>query len=442
MNEKLDLFTGTLDYKNIRFTFVFDRKELRLIPPEHRKDYIEYTWIRKEIEPGAYTFAEPAYVEDDYLIGKCYETGCNIVFLPDKGKSLGFYNAVIRISLRAYVLCRYDRECFDKMTFTGPEINYIHPAKQGMSLNIAGDEAINRGTISVTTEDYSHTKTQPQHFKVDGKDLSVHFDVFRTVSTRNDDAALVLKSALVFEFEQTDDYLVAERLWKIALKFIGFLCYRENIQFTSIELSAPYPGGKHERYAEFHVFDECTPEPELLRDGRCICQSLIAGYEGKILEDIAEDTLYLRHIPETYRAGKIINASRFVMITTAFEWEFRRLYPEGIEKSASTLKAEMTAEAELRGLEETAGGKLKRIYRHLSELVSSNPLSAEINHAARDLDPVIGVFGKHLYAVNGHELKYGEMGNRLGTQETILLMAILIKNLTSWIFWILCIWNT
>ena len=104
MNEKLDLFTGTLDYKNIRFTFVFDRKELRLIPPEHRKDYIEYTWIRKEIEPGAYTFAEPAYVEDDYLIGKCYETGCNIVFLPDKGKSLGFYNSVISISLRAYVI--------------------------------------------------------------------------------------------------------------------------------------------------------------------------------------------------------------------------------------------------------------------------------------------------------------------------------------------------
>ena len=48
----------------------------------------------------------------------------------------------------------------------------------------------------------------------------------------------------------------------------------------------------------------------------------------------------MRHIPDSYQNGRHINAARFVMITAAFEWEFRRLYPNGIKKSEETIDAE------------------------------------------------------------------------------------------------------
>ena len=55
-------------------------------------------------------------------------------------------------------------------------------------------------------------------------------------------------------------------------------------------------------------------ESDALKKGRYIKQVHISGHEGEILTDIADDNLYLRHLPETYQSGRHINAVRFVMI--------------------------------------------------------------------------------------------------------------------------------
>ena len=44
MAEEIDLYTGTLLYKDISFTFAFDGSELRLIPPKEKKHVIEWDW--------------------------------------------------------------------------------------------------------------------------------------------------------------------------------------------------------------------------------------------------------------------------------------------------------------------------------------------------------------------------------------------------------------
>ena len=60
-----DLVTGTITYKSIEFTFVFNREELRLIPPSEKADEVSM-WFRKEIQPGMYTMGDPVYVEEDF----------------------------------------------------------------------------------------------------------------------------------------------------------------------------------------------------------------------------------------------------------------------------------------------------------------------------------------------------------------------------------------
>lgn len=98
-------------------------------------------------------------------------------------------------------------------------------------------------------------------------------------------------------------------------------------------------------------------EPEILKSGRYIKQEYIAGAEGKILADIANGTLYLRHLPQSYRSGRSIDASRFVMIMAAFEWEFRRCSPSGITKSDATLKAEDAVAEQIQRLLNEANGR-------------------------------------------------------------------------------------
>ena len=47
--EELDLYTGKLTYRNIEFTYVFDKNELRLIPPSEKRNEVRYTILMKKI---------------------------------------------------------------------------------------------------------------------------------------------------------------------------------------------------------------------------------------------------------------------------------------------------------------------------------------------------------------------------------------------------------
>ena len=84
-----------------------------------------------------------------------------------------------------------------------------------------------------------------------------------------------------------------------------------------IELSCPYEGGKHEIFATMYILGQDGKiEDETLKKGRDIKQAYIDKHEGRILSDIANDSLYLRHLPDSFHADRKIDASRFVMINT------------------------------------------------------------------------------------------------------------------------------
>lgn len=416
MAEELDLYTGTLLYKDINFTFVFDRSELRLVPPKDKEQEIE-RW-REPQGNGVYTLGDPIPVGVDFLIGECNETRHRIIFLPKKGATLVFYNTLVRIPLVAYVICKYDRDSIDGVSFSCPEINYIHPVNQAITLTLPVDEFQDKGVVTVSTQNFDVTSTEKQVFIVDGKEIRVFFGISRAVSTNINGPPLRLDSSLIFEFDAIEDYRFVYRLWWIAREFVRFLCYRKNVFIPKVELATPFEGGKHETFATMYLLgQDGETESDALKKGSYIKQVHISGHEGEILTDIADGNLYLRHLPETYQSGRHINAARFVMITAAFEWEFHRLYPDGVKKSAATIEAEeAVSECMQKHIDETSG-KQRKIYRFLKKLVKSDSLQSEIIQMGKDFSGIIGAFGDCLYRLNEQELKYDEMGQRLADQR-------------------------
>ena len=418
MAEELNLYTGTLLYKEICFTFAFDRRELRLLPPKDKEYEIECEWGRKPLGNGIYTWSDPLPVGVDFLIGECNETGHRIIFLPKEGATLGIHNSVVRILLAAFVICKYDRNLIDRLSVSCPEINYIHPANQAFTLTSPVEEFQRKGIVTVSTQDFEMTTTEKQDFVVDGREIHAYFGISRIVSYKVHEPPLRVDSSMVFEFDATEDYKFIYRLWLIAGNFIRFLCYRKNVFIPKAELGAPFEGGKHENFATMYLLgQDGEMESDTLKKGRFIKQVRISGHEGEILSDIANDNLYLRHLPDTYQSGRHINAARFVMITAAFEWEFRRLYPDGVKKSAVTIEAEeAVAKCIQEHIDETSG-KQKKIYKFLKKLIKSDPLQAEIVQMGRDFEGIIGPFGDRLYRFNDIKLDYAEMGQRLSDQR-------------------------
>ena len=415
--DDLKIYTGTLAYKNIQFTFVFDGNELRLIPFSDDQSQFERSILYKELGHGVYTLASPI-IEQPYLIGKCNETGRTIIFFMHEGVRFGSYNTILSTHVVAYILCNSGTHPISEMSFTCPELDCIHPVTQGFVCTLKQEQFQEQGILSVQTEDYDATTTEERHFQLDGVDVRVSFGISRMIGMKIGDPPLRLHSTMVFHFAPTEDYSFILRLWYMAKGFLQFLCYRRDVFIPTANLSTPATEGKTRSFATFNMIGESgEKDVEALKDGRYVKLSYLSGSEGRILNDIAENRLYTRHIPDTRISGSIINAARFIMITAAFEWEFRRLYPAGITKSAETLAIEATAQKELQKLIDNSTGALKQKYKFLRKLIPSNSLQSEIIHIGNHLGSLLEPFGKRLYSMNKAELVYSEMGNRLESRR-------------------------
>ena len=414
-----EIYTGVLRYKDDDYQFVFYNTKLRLIPCSEEQRSSMWKFGMKEIAKGTYTLDEPPRMEEDILIGNCNESSQQIIFLPKKGAYIFKQNSVLFIDLKAYIICKYVRESIDRISFNAPEINCIHPTNQAIECTLDIEAFMNNGTFSVTARDFECTTTKRQPFVVDGKRVSVYFGISRTMSTKIWEPPMTLSSNMMFEFDATNDYRFVLRLWYIAKQFIQFLCYRKNIEFGKVELAAPCKDGKHEVFAELYVLDEgADTEIQPLKDGRYIKQAHISGFEGQILSDIANEKLYLRHLPESFENSQHIDAARFIMITAAFEWEFNRLFPDGISKSKERLEAELEVSQKLGALIDSSSGRIKKIYKSLLKSIERSPsLSNKIEEIGSNMGSLLDPFEKQLYYINKEQLDYTDMGRRLADQR-------------------------
>lgn len=416
--EDTRIYTGVTKYKDIDFTFVFNGENLRLIPTTENVRKVETEWLMTPIVKGTFIPNTDLKMEDSFLIGRCHENGKRIVFFTQKNAIISSNNLVLIVQLIGYLECSTGKEKFGKISFLGPEINIIHPVNQSFDFSFNPTTVSSDGVFSITTKNFDITSTTPQEFEVDEKKVNVQFSVSRKFSTKILEPPILLESSMLFEFNETEDYDFLVRLWFIAKEFISFLCYRNNICMKPAVVSSKNQDGKYQFFGILTMMNQGTEE-ELyaLKQNRCIKQSTISGHEGQILTDIAGDSLYTRHLPKTYEDGRHIDASRFIMITAAFEWEFHRTYPNGVPKKKSTILIENEAIEALQRLIDSSTGKLKNKYKFLSKLIRSDSLQTELVKIGEDFDSIIGNFGKHLYSLNGEELIYSSMGERLSSQR-------------------------
>lgn len=415
--EKFNSYTGTLTYRGIAFFFAFDGKELRLFSSAENLDKVQHTILMEKIgDTSIYTMAFPT-MEKPYLIGKCNETSQTIIFLTKKDTYIGTYNEVLFVKIVAYILFEADAQPISKVSFKCPELNYIHPISQGYSWSFE-DEQLHHGIVSVQTENFDATTTAPKTFQLDGKEISVNFEVARSFSRKLNQPPLAFHSTMSFRFEPIEEYTFIAELWSVAKEFLQFMCYRKNVFLPEADLSTPTAEDKTRNCATFYMIDEIgNEEPETLQNGRYIKLAYLSGKEGLIMNDIVSRRLYTRHIPDTYSSGCHINAARFIMITSAFEWEFKRLYPDGVRKTEKTLAVENKAVEEIQKLIENSSGELKHKFKFLQKRISDTSLQSEIIHVGNELGDILNVFGQKLYSLNDTKLIYSEMGKRLADQR-------------------------
>lgn len=240
-------FSGTLSFKDYLFSFAFKGKRLSLFPLiQEEKESIEYTWLKEEIGPGVFAGPRLPEVDTDCLTGMCNEDGHTIVFLVNKGSKVGYTlslkHLALHVHVHAYIDCKYERDSICKISFACPEINLIHPANKAYELKLDPDEWGNHGKASIMSTDFDASQTRKQHFQFKETEVATYFAISRSVGNGISHPAIAFTSNLVFEFKPTSNFRFICELCFAAEQLIQYLCYRSNIRFSDIKLSAPYDG--------------------------------------------------------------------------------------------------------------------------------------------------------------------------------------------------------
>lgn len=396
-----EILTGFITFRGNEYVFIFDDFILNLVPCKNNPKYTN-KYEYKEIEKVNYTFANPIKVEEHFLIATT-SVGNVVVFFPI-ASILSVNGNALSIDVDKYIIFNNKEKKINVITFSSYEINHIFVSNKLSSDGFKDDK------LSVEVQ---HYVSDTERFYINNKKVSVYFGYSNRVSFKVGENPLDLKTTFECTFESTNDYeFISKLVDKVAI-FIKYLCNRKNIIFDSINLLTPYNEETSIGTGKLYIRNKYVEERSSKRS-RCIHYESIKGSVGSILQDISNDALYTRHIPDSYEMGKHITPASFVMITACFEWTFKQLYPDGIVKNNKTLDAEKIVVERLNSILEEPGttGKVKDIYKYLKKNARYSSLASEIRQVFKDYSDIIKPFASQLESLNdGYSSK--SIGDRL-----------------------------
>lgn len=398
------LLTGTLTFKGVRFIFVLEGTKLTLIPK--RKKSID-KFLYKKIGKGAYTFREPIKLNEKYLIGQCDENLKIVYFISDP--YLYSDNNVLIIYVNSYIEIKGLVKEFNGMTFSGSELEYFYQNRKIRK----GD--LKREKINL---EVSQNHSKSELFYLNKRKVSVSFGNSETIFYGLSNYPLESYSIMCLKFDDTSNYNFIYKLYFVVRNFMSLMCYRNDISFNKIELSARYDENNDYNVAEFIMVDDSGNKQLDKKLNRCIKYNIVQGHIGEMLQDISDNKIYWNHIPDSLEASKTVTAGTFVITTACFEWLFRQLYPNGIVKSDKTLVAENEVISQIDEIlkHKECKGKTREIYKRLKNSVSFDSLGSEIRQVFNDYKNIINPFSSQLETLNkGYDSK--NIGDRLAKQR-------------------------
>ena len=150
------MLTGTLQMMGYEFFFTFNEERLSLIPKEGEKDEIRHSWFYTKLESGGLAWpGNPKFVEEDFLYGRANETNRVITFLTNKHTQLQENNGIITVPILAYFFSYSGRPRISRISFSGLELNYIHPINRTFEISYKPEE--HDGKINISTYDFRTT---------------------------------------------------------------------------------------------------------------------------------------------------------------------------------------------------------------------------------------------------------------------------------------------
>lgn len=354
----------------------------------------------------------------DYLIGTESGSGNILVFFVDHipfsdGKAIIWTSVTLQVY---YYLELNEPNCiFGDIRFSFPELDYFINLNNG----VEKEADLENRSFNIKTLPYDDTK-QNFEFKIGKAQVKCELGIKRTL-TQNPSSPLSLSGFLSCSFQNTSNIAFLLHIYAIIKRLFCFLCYRKNVNISDISLYSTNEKYGNVKSGDLHIcFDrygenECDETIEKTIEFRYLKDKI-----SSLMQLIADDELYFEHIPANNEDSHHITPARFVLITAAFEWNFKKYYTIPVSSYRTDVKNDVLSKileiAKEKGYNSKKKSELK-LYQKIIQNVDCS-LSESINHAFKDCDDILNPFIDRVYKINGLLTdSYSNISQRLQTQR-------------------------
>ena len=209
---------------------------------------------------------------------------------------------------------------------------------------------------------------------------------------------------------KSPNYGIMKSIYTSFASALRFCLGRGNVDFI-LELCV-------EEKSEFHIVGEFVAvhgktyiPDELDKPSTCFVRANDIGiYFGKIVSAFSNNLFYGMELSQSREDATIITYSKVIELTSAFEREFRELFPEGIKHKTKTQRDSELARNAIREAAEDLPSDPKRILLRLSKRVSEDNLETRIRYACKSLTDEIA---EAVFKSTGANRKYTQLGKKI-----------------------------
>lgn len=310
--------TGIVELKDGQtFYFCLDGDELFLDPTDDEARKFKNVFSR---------FDNPSTPFDNavYIEGKCYPDLNPIIFM--RRSTVGFINSRWKMKVGFVFIFNSEAGPVTSLTVRFRELNHIFDVGK-----IIDEKSYQEGSDSIYFKNNEACSSEPLSFRYRNKTISCYFFAgCRYSMSRGEQTPIRLTSSLIFNFEETADYNFLAHLFRVALEFVRFLCYRKNVRIDEAKI-ANYSKDNTSRFSGKMYYYSLSFTNEVSgnieKDGY-VPYELFQGHENKIMELLSKNLICSERLPQRREEFSLSTQSYFADVVIAFEKVSRLVFSD------------------------------------------------------------------------------------------------------------------
>lgn len=298
---------------------------------------------------------------------------------------------------------KHNEKRIDALNIYAKELDYIYDSRRVLS-DLRYDK---KGNMDILIKPFDEVNSEKKQIKLKNIIFDYSFEIKREISTKDINNYFTANAMLKCEWNSLlDDYELIYNIIMSCYTFISYLYYRQNINLNSIELLSRDKEGRYLGIGQMSIYvnDIVEPEEDYVKK-YYIDYNFIKNIDDRILQAIIDQKIFTRHIPENEIKRNKITPQSFVIISSAFEWEFSQLFPEGVKhREGKTNKIE-EIKKDLVQLSSNYNKGKKKIIDKILENAGKDNLESKLIYTNEKLKNTSEIFLQYLCNLNNIENK-------------------------------------